>query len=210
MDITIDDHPDLDAQIFVSSLPKCLGEMPSPAWLQSLLNLEADSPLSFSDETKAEVRNLLRHGGYKPTGRGKPASEYLVRAGGEGKLRSINTVVDCCNVVSLHAGLPISVVDLDKAQAPFRIGLAEPGTEYVFNPSGQVIKVSGLLGLHDAAGACANAVKDAQRTKTDENTIKTLTIIWGTNKLPGTAKPALDWYLGLLDKLGIKTEMVTQ
>ncbi len=31
------------------------------------------------------MRKLLRHGGYKPTGRGKPASEYLVRAAGEGE-----------------------------------------------------------------------------------------------------------------------------
>ena len=40
------------------------------------------------------VRDLLRAGGFKPAGRSKPASEYLVRAAGEGKLAGINLVVD--------------------------------------------------------------------------------------------------------------------
>ena len=44
---------------------------------------------------------MMRHGGYKPTGRGKPASEYLVKAAGNGKLGAINLAVDSCNVVSL-------------------------------------------------------------------------------------------------------------
>ena len=63
---------------------------------------------------KAAVRDLLRNGGFKPTGRGKPASEYLVKEVSNGKLGSINPIVDTLNVVSLHSGLPISVVDLAK------------------------------------------------------------------------------------------------
>ena len=69
--------------------------------------------------------------------------------------------------------------DLDRAVAPLRIDLPEPKTEYVFNPSGQVIDVGGLVCLFDAEGPCANAVKDAQRTKTDESTRRILTIVWG-------------------------------
>ena len=75
-----------------------------------------DEPLDDAAEARRKAgRDVLRNGKYKPTGRGKPAAEYLVRAAGEGKLGSINLAVDLCNVVSLHSGLPISVVDLDRA-----------------------------------------------------------------------------------------------
>src|SRR6185436_10395363 len=35
--------------------------------------------------TTAAVSDLLRRGGYKPTGRGKPASEYLAQAAARGE-----------------------------------------------------------------------------------------------------------------------------
>ena len=47
---------------------------------EGLFALEADAPLQRVEQVRQDVRDLLRHGGYKPTGRGKPASEYLVRA----------------------------------------------------------------------------------------------------------------------------------
>src|SRR6266487_3919766 len=104
--------------------------MASPPDLQSLLSLEAVAPLRSEDAVREAVRQLLRQGGFKPTGRSKPASEYLIRAVGEGKLASINVAVDVCNVVSLHSGLPISVVDLDRACAPFRVGVAAPESSF--------------------------------------------------------------------------------
>src|SRR5688500_10516642 len=113
----------------------------APTQLPALLSPTASAPLQSSDEVRAAVRDLLRHGGYKPTGRGKPASEYLIRAVSEGALSSINPAVDACNVVSLHSGLPISVVDLDRARPPFRIAVAAAETTYVFNASGQTIDV---------------------------------------------------------------------
>jgi len=152
------------------------------------------------------VRNLLRHGGFKPTGRSKPASEYLLRAVGQGQLASINVAVDICNIVSLHSGLPISVVDLDKAVPPYRVGIAPVGSSYVFNPSGQTIDLGGLLCLFDALGPCGSAVKDAQRTKTGEATRKTLSLIWGTTALPGCAAQADTWYRELLQQQGATTQ----
>jgi len=77
-----------------------------------------NAPFERSDELRQDVRNLIRHNGYKPTGRGKPASEYLIKMGSEHGLRAINLPVDICNAVSFHSGLPISVIDLDKASAP--------------------------------------------------------------------------------------------
>jgi DNA/RNA-binding domain of Phe-tRNA-synthetase-like protein len=121
-------------------------------------------------------------------------------------LGSINAAVDVCNIVSLHSGLPISVVDLTKTQEPFRVGIAVAGASYVFNASGQSIDLEGLLCLFDADGPCGNAVKDAQRTKTDAETRRTLTVIWGTNEQPGHAANAEKWYRKLLAKLGAVSE----
>src|SRR5258707_13792991 len=119
--------------------------------------MEADAPLRSDDAVREAVRTLLRQGGFKPTGRSKPASEYLLKAVGEGRLSSINLAVDACNAVSLHSGLPVSVVDLDRARAPFRVGIGAADANYVFNASGQSIDVGGLLCLFDADGPCANA-----------------------------------------------------
>src|SRR5947208_10843897 len=176
--LTIDPHRLLDLAAFVTEFPRPLGEMPSPPELLALLAPGAAAPLQSSDEVRQAVRDLLRHGGFKPTGRSKPASEYLIKAVAEGLLRPVNLAVDACNAASLHSGLPISVVDLDLARPPLRVGLAPPGTAYVFNASGQSIDLAGLLCLFDAEGPCANAVKDAQRTTPHDQTRRTLSLIW--------------------------------
>lgn len=204
--LTLDSHPLLDALAFTASFPQPLGSMPSPEWLVALLKPDAQAPLASDDTVRGAVRDVLRHGGYKPTGRGKPASEYLVRAAGDGSLSSINAAVDACNAVSLHSGLPISVVDLERAKAPFRIGIAPEGAQYVFNASGQTIDLAGLLCLFDAEGPCANAVKDAQRTKTNADTRRTLTVLWGAKALGDRTARAFAWYRELLERLGATVE----
>ncbi|WP_426733671.1 phenylalanine--tRNA ligase beta subunit-related protein [Myxococcus faecalis] len=204
--LTVDPHPSLDTLSFTTAFPASLGASPSPQWLVALLKSDAAAPLSSDDTVRGAVRDMLRHGGYKPTGRGKPASEYLVRAAGEGSLGSINTAVDACNAVSLHSGLPISVVDLDRATQPFRVGIAPEGAQYVFNASGQSIDLAGLLCLFDAEGPCANAVKDAQRTKTNADTRRTLTVLWGAKALGDRTARAFAWYRELLERAGATVE----
>lgn len=206
--LAIDAHPLLDVRAFSATFPAPLSGSPSPDWLKALLAQGAQAPLATDDAVRAAVRDLLRHGGFKPTGRSKPASEYLVRAAGEGALSSINAAVDACNAVSLHSGLPISVVDLDRAKAPFRVGIAPAGASYVFNASGQAIDLEGLLCLFDAEGPCANAVKDAQRTKTQDDTRRTLSIVWGAKALGDRAERTAAWYRELVEKLGANTEPV--
>lgn len=196
--VEIAEHPHLDAAWFRTELPAPLGMLLSPPDWERLLRLDAKTPLSPDDDVRKRVRDLLRHGGYKPTGRGKPASEYLLRAAGEGKLSPINLAVDACNIASLHSGLPISVVDLDRTAGELTIRIADPGSRYVFNAGGQEIDVGGLLCLHDAQGPCANAVKDAQRTKTDGESRRTLSVIWGTRELPGRTSATSAWYRELL------------
>ena len=201
-------HPLLELVAFETTFLQPLSALTDPR-LAPMMQLDADTPVSRTDTIKAEVRNLLRHGGYKPTGRGKPASEYLIKAVTQELLRPINLSVDACNVVSLHSGLPISVVDLDRVVAPLHVDLAAEGSTYVFNASGQEIKVAGLLCLHDAEGPCANAVKDSQRTKTHDGTTRTLSLVWGTQALPGYAAQVATWYRALLQNGGACTESAT-
>lgn len=204
--IALEPHPALALGAFVTLFPAPLQEIASPEWLVRLLDPSAEAPFRSGDAVRAAVRDLLRHGGYKPTGRGKPASEYLLRAAAEGGIRSVNLAVDACNAVSLHSGLPVSVVDLDRLAPPLRVAVAGPGARFVFNPSGQEIDVEGLLCLHDAAGPCANAVKDAQRTKTSAATRRTLSLVWGAKALGDRAERATAWYRELLARAGARTE----
>ena len=204
--LTVDPHPLLDLRAFTTGFPQPLGEMPLSPEVTALLALDASAPLHSDDSVREAVRALLRQGGFKPTGRSKPASEYLIKAVSEKKLSSINLAVDVCNVVSLHSGLPITVIDLDLARPPFRVGIADTGATFIFNASGQTIDLGGLLCLFDAEGPCGNAVKDAQRTKTTPQTRRTLSLIWGTTALPGRADHATAWYRELLERHGAKTE----
>jgi DNA/RNA-binding domain of Phe-tRNA-synthetase-like protein len=206
MKLTIDEHPLLDLRAFVTEFRAPLGELTSRDELTCYLSLEAAGPLTSNDEVRTAVRDLLRHGGFKPTGRSKPASEYLIKAARQGMLASINVAVDACNAVSLHSGMPISVIDLDAAGEPFGVAIAPPGSSYIFNPSGQTMDIGGLLCLSDADGPCANAVKDSQRTKTSSATRRTLSVIWGANRLPGRAAETERWYRELLIEHGAQVE----
>ncbi len=201
--LTVADHPLLELGAFVAEFPEPLARSPSPEWLRAGLALDAPSPLDPTDDrVRKTVRELLRFGGFKPSGRNKPASEFLRRAASEGSLGSINLAVDLCNVASLHSGFPISVVDLDRLEPPLRVAIAEPNTSYVFNPSGQEIRLDGLLCLFDSIGASANAVKDSQRSKTHAGTQRTLCLVWGAR--PAKRTPAtLDWYRALHARAGV-------
>jgi len=173
-----------------------------------MLDNEWTPPIKRDENTKSRVRDVLRHGGYKPTGRGKPASEYLIKAVDQGKLSSINQAVDILNVVSLHSGFPISVVDANLMPSPLLIDIAGTGTEYVFNASGQTIKLDGLVCLFDSTGPCANGVKDSQRTKTSKSTVKTNSIVWGAQSLRNQVEQTRNWYLEMLKQYGAEANEI--
>jgi DNA/RNA-binding domain of Phe-tRNA-synthetase-like protein len=192
--IAVAGHPLLEVGAFVQRFVAPLVDIATPATIAALADPGAEGPLVSSDTVRAEVRQLLRHGGFKPSGRSKPASEYLHAAAAEGRFPRINACVDACNVVSLFSGLPISVVDVDKLSGALRIDVMPAGTNYVFNPSGQTIDASGLVALCDAEGPSGTPVKDAQRTKTHDGTRAALVIVWGTRGLPGRTAKATQWY----------------
>ena len=203
--LSIDPHPLLDLWAFTSELPAPLAELETPPAILGALDPAAAAPLASSDQVRQAIRALLKAGGFKPTGRSKPASEYLLAAA---PLRSINLAVDAGNAVSLHSGLPISVVDLDRVREPLRVGLAAAGASYVFNPSGQVIDVGNLLCLIDGEGPCANAVKDAQRSKTDGETRRTLSLLWSSRELSGRGEAACRWYIDLVTAAGARASLM--
>lgn len=205
--VQVEEHPELDAACFLTVFSAPLETLEVPAALRAFFAHGVQTPMDEVD-AKGPVRDLLRHGGFKPTGRNKPACEYLTKAidkGWFGPDKGINLAVDACNVVSLHSSLPISVIDAHRAQSPWSIAICPKGTSYVFNPSGQTIDIGGLLSFHDEQGPCGGPVKDSQRTKTHEGTTHTISVIWGTKRLPGRTQQALQWYRQLLHDAGAQT-----
>lgn len=206
MKINQETYPGLMAVAITAIFDSPLGELKTPAEIFDMLDTQFESPIRKDENTKTLVRDVLRQTGYKPTGRGKPASEYLIKAVSEKRLGTINPCVDVLNIVSLHCGFPISVVDQDLVTDPITIKPAPPETSFVFNASGQEIRLDGLVCLYDATGPCANGVKDSQRTKTSATTTKTLSIFWGVQSLETQVDAAVAWYAELLRKVGATVE----
>jgi DNA/RNA-binding domain of Phe-tRNA-synthetase-like protein len=160
----------------------------APAELSGLLDdlIERRSQEEFPPASvKDAVRKLLKQGGFKPTGRNKPASEYLAQAAREGRFPRINNLVDVNNLLSLETGLPISLLDLSAfaEQASLRCG--RPGEKYVFNSAGQEIDLDGLIcvcGQGPGSGSVplGNPVKDSMLGKLKEGTQSVLGVIYAS------------------------------
>jgi DNA/RNA-binding domain of Phe-tRNA-synthetase-like protein len=145
-----------------------------------------DGNLVFPDAVRAAIRDVLRKGGYKPTGRGKPASEFLLGAAAGAGLPRINNLVDVLNGVSLRHAHPISLFDAEKLSEPLCVRFGGEGESYVFNASGQTMDIAGLPVICRAAErqAVGNAVKDSMHCKVHERTRSVLAVIYGSSALP--------------------------
>lgn len=156
--------------------------------LGGLLERRRTELTAEEDARRAAARDILRNGRYKPTGRGKPASEYLLRAAAADNYRfpRINAPVDVCNYLSLKHVVPISLWDVDLAKTNafvFRLGRA--GEAFVFNEGGQTIDVEDLLvGCRvredriPAEEPIVNPVKDSLLTKTTPSTKRVAACIY--------------------------------
>lgn len=190
------------------ALAAFVAELPAAVSTLAAIASTAPAAIAADEAIRAAVRDLLRHGGYKPSGRNKPASEYLARAAAEGAFPAINAAVDVGNAISLASGLPVSVVDADRVTPPLVARVAPPGTTYPFNPSGQVFDAAGLICLFDADGVCATPVKDAQRTKTTPATTRVLCVVWGVHAAADhTARTVAD-YQARMRALGARVTVV--
>ena len=216
MNISQHPHPLLYARAFTSVWPAPLGEHYELTHVRSYFG---DQTFDFQPppDIKSIIRNLLRVGGFSPSGRNKPACEYLTKAIEKGwfsKETGINAAVDCCNAVSLHSQLPISVIDVRKTTPPYNIKICPEKTSYIFNPSGQILRADGLLALWDQNEPCGTSVKDSQRSKTDEQTIKTLSIVWGHKEIKEFTDVVTEQYLILqhmiqFNNVAVRNEEIT-
>jgi DNA/RNA-binding domain of Phe-tRNA-synthetase-like protein len=174
-----------------------------PALLEELTALEQSlraDPALFSEAARAAIRDVLRRGGYKPTGRGKPASEFLLgQALGEGAPR-INNLVDLNNLVSLRHAHPVSVFDADLLGPDSAVRFGRADEPYVFNASGQSMDIAGLPVVCRGAQRepVGNAVKDSMLCKVQPTTVHALFVVYGTRALPDAALTACLTDLGEL------------
>jgi DNA/RNA-binding domain of Phe-tRNA-synthetase-like protein len=133
---------------------------------------------------KEGVRAMLRRGGFKPSGRNKPASEYLAQAAREGRFPRINNLVDINNLLSLESGLPISLLDLDAVGANPELRYGVEGERYVFNSAGQEIELKGLVCVCRAEDGTSvplgNAIKDSMAGKLKDSTRDVIGVVYGT------------------------------
>jgi len=166
---------------------------------------EAEKTRPDRQELTRTVRDLFRHGKYKPTGRGKPASEYLVKAACEDRFPRINNLVDINNLISLQSGLPISLVDLGRAgTSQFSLRHGREGESYVFNAGGQVIGLQDLIVVARLPEdeACANAVKDSMATKLTDDAKDVMAVLYAPEALQAQLEAATQRFAELLVQWG--------
>jgi len=170
-------------------------------WAEGVVPVTSSSPLldaeiarilavgegMVSPGVRDAVRAMLRYGTYKPSGRAKPASEFLWRAAGEGNFPRVSGPVDVNNAVSLASGLPGSIFDAELTGMRLHLRHGDPGESYVFNPSGQSIDLEDLLVVcRDVGGRwepCGNPVKDAMATKVRDETTSILGVLYVPREL---------------------------
>jgi DNA/RNA-binding domain of Phe-tRNA-synthetase-like protein len=173
---------------------------PAPEGLERAI-AEAVARPADDEAVRKDVRDLLRFGKYKPTGRGKPASEYLVNAAREARFPRINNLVDINNLVSLETQLPISLIDVGLAETDrFQVRRGRAGEQYVFNSAGQSIDLEDLLLVSrlPADVACANPVKDSMATKLTDASKDVFAVLYAPVSLMALLERATDRFLALV------------
>jgi DNA/RNA-binding domain of Phe-tRNA-synthetase-like protein len=154
---------------------------------------------SEHEQMRQEVRQMLRHGKFKASGRSKPAQEYLLRCATEaGVLPSINGPVDVLNSVSLQCGLPISLLSLGKCSEDLCIRYGRTGESYVFNSVGQELDAEDLVVVcnlsHSDQRPVGSPIKDSMAGKIESKDVDLAAIIYapattlGQNKLAMTTQ----------------------
>jgi DNA/RNA-binding domain of Phe-tRNA-synthetase-like protein len=171
------------ALVWALGIPSCPKSEAPSAYLSALLERVRASGEGFLPAArKSAVRNMLRHGKYKPAGRAKPSSEYLLAAALDGSFPLVNGPVDANNAVSLEWGYPASVFDAAKTGSELYLRRGFSGESYVFNPSGQSIELEDLIVVcrrdGDAWSPCGNPVKDAMATKVFEGAENVVAVVY--------------------------------
>jgi hypothetical protein len=171
------------AMVWGLGLPDCPKTASEPPCISALLNRVRTAGETFIPPgRKSAVRGMLRFGKYRPTGRGKPSSEYLLATALNREFPLVNGPVDVNNAVSLECGYPASVFDMDLCGPELFLRRGIAGESYIFNSSGQDIDLEDLLCVCRKEGdvwlPCGNPVKDSMATKTRESTRNVVAVIY--------------------------------
>jgi DNA/RNA-binding domain of Phe-tRNA-synthetase-like protein len=154
-----------------------------PAFLaETILRARKAGEDFVSLQIRSSVRKMLRYGKYRPSGRGKPASEFLLQAALLDQFPLVNCPVDVNNVVSLGSGFPASIFDSDISGSYLLMRRGNPDEAYTFNNSGQAIELQDLLLVcyrnGDTWTPCGNPVKDSMITKVTEKTKNVIGVLY--------------------------------
>ncbi len=157
----------------------------------------------YPDDMQKGVSSLLKTFGFHPSGRSRPASEFLFKdLQNRGGFNFINNAVDINNHISLMTHLPISVIDLDKSGMDLCLRVGFDDEAYVFNREGHELSLKKLLVIARQGGdraAIGSPVKDSQATKVFAETKNLAFFIYTSNTL--TSEDELHGILNLTGKL---------
>jgi len=188
-DRTLNPAPVLPALIWAEGIASPTPTREPPEFLAEVLAQVARKGEEFVPaELRARVRRMLRYGRYRPSGRSKPASEFLLRAAIRGSFPLVNCPVDVNNAISLACGLPGSIFDADLAGTHLLLRRGKKGESYVFNLSGQVIDLEDLLVVCRRTDKgwepCGNPVKDGMATKITPQTRNVIALLYAPVDTP--------------------------
>ncbi len=177
----------------------------SSASYQERINREINPFLSpdfiYPDHMQKGIRSLLKTFGFHPSGRSRPASEFLFKdLQNRGGFNFINNAVDVNNHFSLVTHLPISVIDLDKSGCDLCMRVGFDDEFYLFNREGHELSLKKLLVLARQGGdgkAIGSPVKDSQATKVFSETKNLAFFVYTSSNL--TSEDELH---GLLNQAG--------
>jgi DNA/RNA-binding domain of Phe-tRNA-synthetase-like protein len=181
IDPSLSPCPTLPALIWATGIQPPVRAGAPPAFLAKVLARSKAADF-WPAGLKERVRGMLRHGRYKPSGRSKPASEFLLGAAREGSFPLVNGPADVNNAISLESGYPASIFDARLSGTALLLRRGLPGEGYVFNPSGQAIDLTDLLLVCRRGGSgwepCGNPVKDAMSTKIREGAREVVAVLF--------------------------------
>ena len=187
------------ARLGVAYFPEvAIGDTP-PALLDEISQLCGDylaRGVDMPEDFVKGVRALLRQGGFKPSGRNRPASEYLIRDLIETReFKYINNLVDINNLLSLRHFLPMTVLDAAKFQGSLELRVGREDESYVFNVSGQELDLTGLIVAADAtegeSRAMGSPIKDSQFAKLAPETQSAVAVVYSHPRLTTEAQMEL-------------------
>ncbi len=189
IDASLDPCPAVFGLIWAQGIRPPAPTSVAPSFLQHLLDAALETGETYVPlDVRQRVRRMLRYGKYKPSGRSKPASEFLLRAALSDSFPLVNEPVDVNNALSLESGFPGSIFDAEQSGRHLLVRRGRPDETYVFNPSGQTIDLQDLLLVCRKAEAgweaCGNPVKDAMSTKISSRTTDVIAVLYAPNDEP--------------------------